>query len=150
MQPIRDALMFRGRLTRLGYWRWQIALLLIAAGITYAAVLLTMTGAPRWVAALAFTPMAVALLAAAGVIARRLHDRGRAAWWLLIFVVAPWGLAALSILFAEQSPPIDPAWTTPVILFTTLASMALNVWGFVEIGLLRGSAEANRFGPAPV
>lgn len=149
MQAIGDVLAFRGRLSRLGYWRWQLALVLITAAITFGAVALTMNGAPRWVAALAFAPMIVAVAAAAGVIARRLHDRGRAAWWLLVFVIAPWGLAALSVLLAERSLPDDPAGFGPAILAASLASIALNVWGFVEIGLLRGSADANRFGPPP-
>jgi uncharacterized membrane protein YhaH (DUF805 family) len=31
-----------------------------------------------------------------------------------------------------------------------LASLALTIWGFVEIGCLRGSAGANTYGPDPL
>jgi hypothetical protein len=31
-----------------------------------------------------------------------------------------------------------------------LAGFALSIWGFVEIGFLRGTAEPNRYGPNPL
>ena len=62
IQAIGDALAFRGRLTRLGYWRWQMALVFICAGFAYGAVAVGMSGGPRWLSALVFAPMAGASL----------------------------------------------------------------------------------------
>ncbi len=148
-QAIGDVLAFRGRLTRLGYWRWQLALVIIGAGIFYGAVAAAMAGGPRWLSALAFAPMALGLIASVGVVIRRLHDRGHGAGWLVVFVLAPWGLAALSLWLAEGPSVVEQSWAVPAALAATLVSLALNVWGFVEIGLLRGHPDANRFGPPP-
>jgi len=148
IQAMGDALAFRGRLTRLGYWRWQIALVVITAAFVYGAVAVAMGGGPRWLSALVFAPIVVAVIAAVGVIARRLHDRGRGVHWLMVFIVTPWGLAALSIWLAERSAVAD-GWTASLSLAAALLSLLFNVWGFVEIGLLRGQPDPNRFGPPP-
>jgi uncharacterized membrane protein YhaH (DUF805 family) len=66
-------------------------------------------------------------------------------------VILPWilpgaasGLTYAGMpLFAEESPLFWP------ITSLMLASTALSLWGFVEIGLLKGQAAVNRFGPPP-
>ena len=148
-QAIVDTLAFRGRLTRLGYWRWQLAFLVIGAGLAYGSVAVAIAGGPRWLSALVFAPMAVTLIAAVGVVARRLHDRGRGGRWIIVFVAAPWGLAALSIWLIEGPTDLDYRWAVPTALAASLASLAVNLWAFVEIGLLRGDPGPNRFGPPP-
>jgi uncharacterized membrane protein YhaH (DUF805 family) len=65
---------------------------------------------------------------------KRLHDRDKTGWWLLLFYLAP---AALNQL-AHAS-----------FLFS-LASLAISIWAFVELGCLRGTAGANKYGPDPV
>ncbi|MDP2764986.1 MAG: DUF805 domain-containing protein [Brevundimonas sp.] len=149
IQAIGDVLAFRGRLTRLGYWRWQLALVVIGAGLGYAPVAVAMAGGPRWLSALAFAPMAIALVASVGVVTRRLHDRGRGVGWLAVFALAPWSLAGLSIWLAEGPVFVDPTSAALAALAASLASLALSFWGFVEIGLLRGTPGPNRFGPPP-
>lgn len=148
-QTIGDVLAFRGRLTRLGYWRWQLTLVVVGAALGYAPVAVAMAGAPRWLSALAFAPFGLALLVSVGVAARRLHDRGRGVGWLIVFSLAPFGLAALSIWLSEGAAFIEQDWAVPAALAASLASLALSVWGFVEIGLLRGTPGPNRFGPPP-
>lgn len=149
IQAIGDVLTFRGRLTRVGYWRWQLALVIVVAGFAYGAVAVAMIGGPRWLSALVFAPMAVAGIASIGVVARRLHDRGRGVGWLLVFIPVPWGLAALSIWLAEGPVFIGQAWAPPISLAASLLSLLFNLWGFIEIGLLRGHPGPNRFGPLP-
>ena len=149
IQAMGDVLAFRGRLTRLGYWRWQLALLVLGAGIAYGAVAVAMAGGPRWLSAIVFAPMALAVVAGVGVVVRRLHDRGRGAAWLILFMLAPWGLAALSLWWAEGPTSVEQSWAAPAALAASLVSLALNLWGFIEIGLLRGHSDPNRFGPPP-
>ncbi len=70
---------------------------------------------------------------------KRLHDRNKRGWWLLVFYVLPSILGSL----AKQSPsPLAPA--------LDLAGAALGIWGFVEIGCLPGTRGANRFGRDPL
>ena len=148
-QAIGDVLAFRGRLTRLGYWRWQLALVVIGAGLGYAPVAVAMAGGPRWLSALAFAPMLIALIVSVGVVTRRLHDRGRGVGWLAVFMLTPWSLAALSIWLTQGPGVFDQSWAPTAALAASLVSLALNLWGFVEIGLLRGNPGPNRFGPPP-
>lgn len=149
IQAIGNALTFRGRLTRLGYWRWQVALVVVSAVNAYGAVAVAMSGGPRWLSALVFAPFAIALVAAIGVVARRLHDRGRGLGWLLFFLVGPWGLAALSVWLAEGRVFAEDSWAAPASFGAALLSLVFNLWAFVEIGLLRGDPGPNRFGPPP-
>ena len=150
MQGFKDSLAFRGRLGRLGYWRWQMVFVLLSATVVYAAVAVAMAGAPRWLAILVAAPFVLLLVAALGVVARRLHDRGKGAGWLVLFVLVPWGLGALAIGLGTPPFAIDPALRDGLMLAASLGSVVLNLWGFVEIGLLRGKPGANRFGPAPL
>ena len=108
-----------------------------------------MSGGPRWLSALAFAPMAIALIASIGVITRRLHDRGRSVRWLAVFTLAPLVLAALSIWLSETPVFYEQSWAGWTALAASLLSLALNLWGFVEIGLLRGDPGPNPFGPPP-
>lgn len=149
IQAIGDALAFRGRLTRLGYWRWQMAFALMTAGFAYGAVAVAIGGGPRWLSALVFAPLIVAVVAAVGVVARRLHDRGRDARWLMVFLLAPWSLTALSIWLSEGDVFVEQSWAMPAAAAAALLSLLFNVWAFVEIGLLRGQPGPNRFGPPP-
>jgi uncharacterized membrane protein YhaH (DUF805 family) len=75
----------------------------------------------------------------------RLHDRDKSAWWLVVFYLVPGVLGQLA----------KTAWfagTTGMVLHYTLAlaSFALTIWGFVEIGFLRGTAGSNAYGPDPL
>jgi uncharacterized membrane protein YhaH (DUF805 family) len=75
---------------------------------------------------------------------KRLHDRDKSGWWLVIFYVFPAALsgAADSVQMQTGSP------SSGVVL--GLASLAIVIWGFVELGCLRGTPGPNRFGPDPL
>ena len=75
----------------------------------------------------------------------RLHDRDKSAWWLVVFYLVPGVLSQLAkaVWFAGA--------TGAVLHYTlTLASFALTIWGFVEIGCLRGTTGSNTYGPDPL
>jgi uncharacterized membrane protein YhaH (DUF805 family) len=71
---------------------------------------------------------------------KRLHDRDRSGWWLLVFFVLP----DLCGQLAEQLP--DSYWT----LFITWPIPACYLWGAVELYFLPGTRSTNRFGPNPL
>lgn len=70
--------------------------------------------------------------------AKRLHDRNKSAWWVLFFYFGPfvlsYGIEALSVLDVVRG----------------LGSLAILLWGIVELGILRGTVGPNRFGPDPL
>jgi len=71
---------------------------------------------------------------------KRLHDRDRSGWWIVPFFVAP--------SFANDLAP----WLNGSFLAFPigLALFILCIWGFVEMGFLRGSGSTNQFGPNPL
>ena len=70
--------------------------------------------------------------------AKRLHDRNKSAWWLLVFWLAPAVLQAIG----ERIEGIG--------LIFILAGLAIWIWGLVEFGFLRGTVGPNPYGPGPL
>jgi len=126
--------------------------------------------APFWIAALIFAVINIALLLlgyvteqsgifqavngmfsivilisgiAVGI--KRLHDRNKSGWYLLLFYFVPGVLAAASVLVGEFVEDSDI-----IANVLTLLTVALVVWAFVELGCLRGTVGANPYGPDPV
>src|SRR4029079_18039006 len=69
---------------------------------------------------------------------KRLHDRNKSGWYLLLFYVVPGILiiAAVGAYFAME----DGALVSAVLGF---ASFAVGVWAFVELACLRGTVGPN-------
>jgi uncharacterized membrane protein YhaH (DUF805 family) len=69
------------------------------------------------------------------VASKRLHDRNKSGWWLIVFVLTPLVVGALG------------AFTRSDALLAV--AFAFHFWSFVELGCRRGTAGGNRFGPDP-
>ena len=71
---------------------------------------------------------------------KRLHDRDRSGWWIVPFFVLP-----------SFSSNIQDWLGESILTFLIgLALFILCIWGFIEMGFLRGSFSSNRFGPNPL
>jgi uncharacterized membrane protein YhaH (DUF805 family) len=69
---------------------------------------------------------------------KRLHDRNKSPWWLVVFYVVP--VLALPIV----------AWfVTAMAPALFYAGMLIALWALVELGFVRGSIGTNSFGPDP-
>lgn len=76
---------------------------------------------------------------------RRLHDRGKSGWWLLLFWALPNGLSGGARQLAmTHSIPDGMAMT-----LLALCGL-LFLWGLAEMGFLKGDSGDNRFGPDPL
>jgi uncharacterized membrane protein YhaH (DUF805 family) len=133
-----------GRINRAKYWR--SFLIYIFAGLLAAVILFTAAGiaAPLFIIMVAIV-LIPWLLWGVSFTAERLHDRDKSAWWLVVFYLVPGVLGQLA----------KTAWlagTADTVLYyvLALASFALTIWGFVEIGFLRGTAGSNTYGPDPL
>jgi uncharacterized membrane protein YhaH (DUF805 family) len=71
---------------------------------------------------------------------KRLHDRDRSGWWILLFYFAPAVLGG-----AQASTDGELA-----SLILGLAAFVISIWCLVELGFLRGTSGPNRFGPDPL
>jgi uncharacterized membrane protein YhaH (DUF805 family) len=68
---------------------------------------------------------------------KRLHDRNKSGWWLLLFYLL--------------SGVLDVAGMTGKLpLLFELGSVAISIWALVELGCLRGTAVTNQYGPDPL
>jgi uncharacterized membrane protein YhaH (DUF805 family) len=83
-------------------------------------------------------------ISAITVSARRLHDRDKSAWWLLLFYVVPIVLSGIG-----QSLQVQTGSPSSGLAFG-LASLAILIWAFVELGCLRGTQGPNRYGADPL
>jgi uncharacterized membrane protein YhaH (DUF805 family) len=92
-----------------------------------------------------FLVLAVTTLAGAAVTVKRLHDRDKAWWWLVIFIIAPDVLLILAEVLAQTEMLNEVS-----AIAIEFVALALATWGSVELGLLRGTAGPNRFGPDPL
>jgi uncharacterized membrane protein YhaH (DUF805 family) len=71
---------------------------------------------------------------------KRLHDRDKTGWWILLFWLGP------SIL--GSWPTAAPELGGGFML--ALAAGTLAIWAFVELGCLRGTPGPNQYGPDPL
>ena len=133
---------FSGRVNRAKFW---IAVVIFAAIHVLMAILDYATEQSVVFQALNGMLSIVIVICSIAVGVKRLHDRNKSGWYLLLFYFVPGTLAALSVLigeFVEDSTIIATA--------LALLAFALVVWAFVELGCLRGTVGANPYGPDPV
>ena len=71
---------------------------------------------------------------------KRLHDRNRSAWWMMLFFVFP----GLFDQFADRLGDSYP------VIFVGLVSVVFCAWGFIELCFLKGTTGTNRFGSDPL
>jgi uncharacterized membrane protein YhaH (DUF805 family) len=132
--------LFQGRLNRQPYWLVAIAVTIV---ITLLVLFAWATGeedevifnAPLVIVAMLCIPLAWIGFAVA---VKRLHDRDKSAWWLIVFYVVPAILGTIAYFLGMAGAVLN------------LISFGILVWAFVEIGCLRGTRGANRYGPNPL
>jgi len=151
---------FRGRINRAKYW--LVLLILIIAEIILRGIhflveqgwdvvteqapedsiagLVTLVIVSLVVLAISLTLFVAGLAAAI----KRLHDRDKSAWWLLVFYLLPGVLAVTGagVSWATES------WVALGLLGA--AAFGISIWAFIELGCLRGTQGVNRYGPDPL
>lgn len=139
---------FEGRINRAKYWLAlliYIVVAIVAIFGVYAIAGANALTAPDeefglgllLVLALLVVPSLISGLA---VSIKRLHDRDKSGWWILVFYVLP-------MLLEEAAGLLDSDAATGAILFS---SFVISIWALVELGFLRGTQGPNRYGPDPL
>jgi uncharacterized membrane protein YhaH (DUF805 family) len=134
---------FKGRIARRRYWSLTLlyvsALVLGFAAFIATGILLDAKSAD------ALTPVMVCIgvvflltmsVAISGIAVRRLHDRGKTGYWLLLYYAMPSWL-------------IMNAGTDGAGLVIAAAALGAVLWAVTDLGVLRGEAGSNAFGPDP-
>jgi uncharacterized membrane protein YhaH (DUF805 family) len=143
---------FDGRIGRRTYWLAILALIVAVVVFTFAPFLLDSEAAAVLLLVVSQFIWLLSLWPVLAVGAKRLHDRNRNGWWLLVFWLLPAALivGGFSIaLFDDPRTGRSGDFSTGVIL--VLASLPPALWGIVELGILPGTRGANLYGadPAP-
>ena len=133
---------FQGRLNRKRYWLTAIATVVIVILLLLIALIMirehefALAGLEFVLLAILYLPLVWVGLALG---AKRLHDRDKSAWWLLLFYFVPGILGTTADRIGGG---------TGIILH--IAGFAITVWAFVELGCLRGTVGPNQYGPDPL
>jgi uncharacterized membrane protein YhaH (DUF805 family) len=133
-----------GRINRATYWRSLVVFGI--AGLFAGIILVTAASlaAPLFIVTVAvvFLPW---LMWGFAIHTERLHDRDKSAWWLIVFYVLPSLLGHLA-----KTAWLAGAVGSALQFILASAAFALSIWGFVEIGCLRGTTGPNRYGSNPL
>ncbi len=81
---------------------------------------------------------------------KRLHDRNKSGWWLLLFYVVPGILSGIGMFMAIYGAVGGSGSTGMLGLVLNIVALAICIWAFVELGCLRGTVGANQYGPDPL
>jgi uncharacterized membrane protein YhaH (DUF805 family) len=107
----------------------------------------------------------IGLYIGVAVATKRLHDRDKSAWWLLVFIVLPLVLNIPALLYLphqlafvgqvmraaqENLPPPAQPLEPPLVVISRGAATIISLWAFVELYILRGTVGDNRYGPDPL
>jgi uncharacterized membrane protein YhaH (DUF805 family) len=135
----------RGRTNRAKFWLAMLVYLLVygvAGGVFYLLYVqgMTMTGI-----AIAGVVYLVSIVSSIFVSIRRLHDRDKSGHWLWLFYLVPGILSGIGSAMMELNPQ-----ATLVAIVPSVVSIGIYIWAIVELGFLRGTQGANRFGPDPL
>ncbi|WP_139282483.1 DUF805 domain-containing protein [Pseudoxanthobacter soli] len=141
---------FDGRICRKDFWIGHIAVDVVMAALGAALVFgnagiaASVGVAPSFELGVAGNVivsvlMLVAVVAGFAVAIKRLHDRNRSGWFILVFSIPG---------FAQGLNPVLPPAAANAI--HTVLSVVFGVWYYVELGFLRGTVGDNRFGPDPL
>jgi uncharacterized membrane protein YhaH (DUF805 family) len=139
----RNYFSFRGRLNRKPYWLMN----LILGGVGLLGFLVVSMFAAMlplfWALA---APLGIAFFAAGLSIAtRRLHDRNKSAWWLLLYQGVPLVLGVLQgLMEAASGRGAGPADLLGFVNF------CISMWVLADLGFMKGKPGANRFGDDPL
>jgi uncharacterized membrane protein YhaH (DUF805 family) len=147
---------FYGRINRAKYWAgalmWLVFFLILMSVIIgfFVSDIMALTTTEEVIAYALGRGLAVFLIVSiVSIIAmvsglalgvKRLHDRDKSGWWIVLFYVVP------EVLNGATQTTDSGA----VLAVGTLAMIGLVIWGFIELGCLRGTAGPNRFGPDPL
>ena len=142
---------FDGRIGRGTYWLAILAVNAALLVLSFAPFLLNSEEAA--VLMLALASQFLWLLSLWPMLAmgtKRLHDRNKNGWWLLVFWLLPFALLCGGfsiVLFDDPRTGRSGDFSTGLIV--VLASLPPALWGIVELGILPGTKGPNLYGADP-
>ena len=137
MNPFNLLFGFSGRINRGKYWLAFLLWLVLWAAV---AILLFMSDFSMAVIVAAVIVIIPNIISGIAVGIKRLHDRNKSGWWLLVFYLVP--LAAFFWANLLEGGLLQTVLSTAGLLF--------SIYALVELGCLRGTIGGSTYGPDPV
>jgi uncharacterized membrane protein YhaH (DUF805 family) len=133
---------FSGRINRAKYW---LAVLIYFAIYIVLAAFGYVTDDSAIYQAINGMLNIVIFISSLAVGVKRLHDRGKSGWYLVLFYIVPGVLVTAGIV-------VGTVMEESIVIASVLglAAFVVGVWAFVELGCLRGTIGANQYGPDPL
>ncbi|MGA7036957.1 MAG: TorF family putative porin, partial [Pseudolabrys sp.] len=129
---------FRGRINRAKYWLTFLIYFVALFALYILFGLFFPSPQIPWASFLTFAiPFILIVISSVALAIKRLHDRNKSGWWLLVFYLLPGVIDNIGMYTAVQ-------------LVFHLARIALSIWALVELGFLRGPSGSNKYGPDPL
>jgi len=133
---------FNGRINRAKYW---IAVLVYAVIYIVLAILGYVTDDNAIYQAINGMIGIVLFISSLAVGVKRLHDRNKSGWYLVLFYIVPGILVTAGLVVGTV---MEDSFVLASVL--GLAAFAIGAWAFVEMGCLRGTMGPNQYGPDPL
>jgi uncharacterized membrane protein YhaH (DUF805 family) len=136
---------FRGRINRGKYWLAILVYTVIwiaFVGVSIAMIgsnfdnLFSLAGAGLMIWAMGLVLLITVTWSGFATGIKRLHDREKNGWWILVFWLGP------SVLGGIQATTTNPA----VAMAMGVGSFIIAIWGLIELGFLRGTVGQNLYG----
>lgn len=128
---------FEGRVNRAKYW----LVALVTIGLSIAIAFLLIAVALNSIAGFSVLALLILIPTYVGVVVgvKRLHDRNKSGWWLLLYYLVPGILTGLAGDSYEGTN-----------LALNVVGHAISLWALIDLGFLRGTAGPNDYGPDPL
>jgi len=130
---------YSGRINRAKFW---VGILIYGVLNTGLATTAFFAGRGTTVAIIAHLANLVVFIYGIGIVVKRLHDRNKSGWFVLLFWFAPGALLVIGTDLMEMS---DIAATA-----LWLIGIVIAIWALVELGCLRGTIGQNQYGRDPL
>lgn len=128
---------FEGRVNRAKYW----LVALVTIGLSIAIAFLLIAVALNSIAGFSVLALLILIPTYVGVVVgvKRLHDRNKSGWWLLLYYLVPGILTGIAGDSYEGTN-----------LALNVVGHAISLWALIDLGFLRGTAGPNDYGPDPL
>jgi len=134
---------FEGRINRAKYWLTVLAnaIVWIVVGILALILMGVLGQGTGGMLAILFGVAGFGAAMWIGIAAgiKRLHDREKSGWWLLVFFLVPGVLSGIGQAVGGIVQGVG-----------ALAGLAISIWMIVELGCLKGTTGPNMYGPDPL
>ncbi len=138
---------FNGRINRA---KWWLAILIYFVISVIIGILMFMAGQGMIMQVISIIVQIAIFISGLAAGAKRLHDRNKSGWWLVLFYVLPIVLFGIGmvIAIAGVAGGSGSAGVLGIVLY--VAGFGVLIWALVELGCLRGTVGPNQYGPDPL